>query len=131
VTLFVDMDNKRVIFVTTGKGADVLQKFCQFLDSKGVLRSQIKDKLFFFCLDFSGQANRECAAYQPANNHLGYRVQNGETLSLPHGKGPFYSNPFPESNEIKYVVIIRFFFCQTTHLISHLNSYRVGAYFQE
>lgn len=28
VTLFVDSDTKRVIFITTGKGADVLQEFC-------------------------------------------------------------------------------------------------------
>ena len=49
VTLFVDMDTKRVIYVTTGKGAAVLQEFCQFLDSKGVPRSQIKD----FCCDMS------------------------------------------------------------------------------
>ncbi|TFJ92726.1 ISL3 family transposase [Lentibacillus salicampi] len=49
VTLFVDTETKQVIFVTTGKGADVLQEFCQFLDHKGVSRSQIKD----FCCDMS------------------------------------------------------------------------------
>ena len=49
VTLFVDADTKRVIFVTIGKGADVLQKFYEFLDSKGVERSQIKE----FCSDMS------------------------------------------------------------------------------
>ncbi len=49
VTLFVDTDTKRVIFVTTGKGSGVLQEFCQFLDSKGVPCSQIKD----FCCDMS------------------------------------------------------------------------------
>src|SRR5690625_6666842 len=36
VTIFIDMDTKRVIFVTTGKGSDVLKEFCLFLDSKGV-----------------------------------------------------------------------------------------------
>lgn len=49
VTLFVDTDTKRVIFVTVGKGADTLDRFCQFLDSKGVVRSQIKE----FCCDMS------------------------------------------------------------------------------
>ncbi|WP_335872629.1 ISL3 family transposase [Bacillus sp. 2205SS5-2] len=49
VTLFVDADTKRVIFVTTGKGTSVLRDFCQFLDSKGVPCSQIKD----FCCDMS------------------------------------------------------------------------------
>lgn len=49
VTLFVDTDTKQVIFVTTGKGSDVLQEFCQFLNSKGVPHSQIKD----FCCDMS------------------------------------------------------------------------------
>lgn len=49
VTLFVDTDTKRVIFVTTGKGAEVWKKFCQFLDKKGVERSQIKE----FCSDMS------------------------------------------------------------------------------
>ena len=49
VTFFIDMDTKRLIFATTGKGADVLQVFSQFLDSKGVLYSQIKE----FCCDMS------------------------------------------------------------------------------
>src|SRR5690625_5996977 len=49
VTIFIDMDTKRVIFVTTGKGSDVLKEFCLFLDSKGVSRSQIKE----FCSDMS------------------------------------------------------------------------------
>jgi transposase len=49
VTLFVDVDTKQVIFVTTGKGSDVLEEFCQFLDYKGVSRSQITD----FCSDMS------------------------------------------------------------------------------
>jgi len=49
VTLFVDSDTKRVIFITTGKGSVVLQDFCGFLDSKGVSRSQIKE----FCCDMS------------------------------------------------------------------------------
>lgn len=49
VTLFVDTDTKKVIFVTIGKGSDVLQEFCLFLDSKGVAHSQIKE----FCCDMS------------------------------------------------------------------------------
>lgn len=49
VTIFIDMDTKRVIFVTTGKDSSVLQEFCLFLDSKGVPRSQIKE----FCCDMS------------------------------------------------------------------------------
>lgn len=49
VTLFIDIDTKRLIFVTVGKGAIVLQDFCEFLDSKGVSTSQIKD----FCSDMS------------------------------------------------------------------------------
>ncbi|MFT9497985.1 ISL3 family transposase, partial [Anaerosolibacter sp.] len=49
VTIFVDTDTKRVIFVTIGKGADVLKEFCLFLDSKGVPHSQIKE----FCCDMS------------------------------------------------------------------------------
>lgn len=49
VTFFVDMDTKQLIFATTGKGAGVLQEFCQHLDMKGVSRSQIKD----ICCDMS------------------------------------------------------------------------------
>ncbi len=49
VTLFVDVNTKQVIFVTTGKGSDLLQEFCQFFDSKGIPRSQITD----FCSDMS------------------------------------------------------------------------------
>lgn len=49
VTIFVDIDTKQVIFVTTGKGSNVLQEFCLFLDSKEVPRSQITD----FCCDMS------------------------------------------------------------------------------
>ncbi|MEQ6378601.1 ISL3 family transposase [Bacillaceae bacterium S4-13-56] len=49
VTLFIDIDTKRLIFVTVGKGAIVLQDFCEFLDSKGVSTSQIED----FCSDMS------------------------------------------------------------------------------
>lgn len=49
VTLFVDTDTKKVIFVTTGKGSEVLQEFCLFLDSKGVAHAQIKE----FCCDMS------------------------------------------------------------------------------
>lgn len=49
VTIVVDVDTKRAIFITTGKSADVLREFCQFLDKKGVERSQIKE----FCCDMS------------------------------------------------------------------------------
>lgn len=49
VTLFIDMDTKRVIFVTVGKDAKVLQDFCKFLDNKGVSANQIKE----FCSDMS------------------------------------------------------------------------------
>lgn len=49
VTFFIDADTKRLIFATTGKGADVLQEFCLFLDTKEVPRSQIKE----FCCDMS------------------------------------------------------------------------------
>src|SRR5699024_43380 len=49
VTIFIDMDTKQVIFITTGKSSAVLQEFCLFLDSKGVSRSQIKE----FCCDMS------------------------------------------------------------------------------
>lgn len=49
VTLFIDIDTKRLLFVTVGMGADVLQDFCEFLDSKGVLSTQIKE----FCSDMS------------------------------------------------------------------------------
>ncbi|MFZ3580502.1 ISL3 family transposase, partial [Virgibacillus sp. DJP39] len=49
VTLFVDTDTKRLLFATEGKGANVLQDFCQFLDSKGVSPSQIEE----ICSDMS------------------------------------------------------------------------------
>ncbi|MUV37094.1 Transposase for insertion sequence element IS1557 [Lentibacillus sp. JNUCC-1] len=49
ITLFIDMDTKRLIFATKGKGADVLQDFCLHLDHKGVSRSQIED----ICCDMS------------------------------------------------------------------------------
>lgn len=49
ITLFIDMDTKRLIFATTGKDAEVLQEFCLFLDGKGVAPSQIKE----VCCDMS------------------------------------------------------------------------------
>lgn len=49
ITLFIDMDTKRLIFATVGKDADVLQEFCLFLDSKGVEPTQIKE----VCCDMS------------------------------------------------------------------------------
>lgn len=49
VTLFIDIDTKRLIFATVGKGSEVLQDLCLFLDSKGVPRSQIQE----ICCDMS------------------------------------------------------------------------------
>lgn len=49
ITLFIDMDTKRLIFTTVGKDAEVLQEFTLFLDSKGVNPSQIKE----VCCDIS------------------------------------------------------------------------------
>ncbi len=49
VTLFIDVDTKRLIFVTVGKGAAVLYDFRQFLASKGISPSQIKE----ICCDMS------------------------------------------------------------------------------
>ncbi|TRM11459.1 ISL3 family transposase [Lentibacillus cibarius] len=49
VTFFIDADTKRLLFATTGKGAEVLQDFCQFLDSKGASKSQIEE----VCCDMS------------------------------------------------------------------------------
>jgi transposase len=49
ITLFIDMDTKRLIFATVGKDAEVLQEFCLFLDSKGVDPAQIKE----VCCDMS------------------------------------------------------------------------------
>lgn len=49
VTLFIDINTKRIIFVTTGKNSEVLQEFCEFFDSKGNPQSQIED----FCSDMS------------------------------------------------------------------------------
>lgn len=49
VIFFVDIDTKRLIFAAVGKGSDVLQEFCQFLDNKGVLHTQITD----ICCDMS------------------------------------------------------------------------------
>lgn len=49
VTLFIDIDTKRLVFVTTGKNSEVLQEFCEFLDNKGIPQSQIED----FCSDMS------------------------------------------------------------------------------
>lgn len=49
VTLFIDIDTKRLIFVTTGKSSKTLQDFCEFLDSKGFDKAKIED----FCSDMS------------------------------------------------------------------------------
>lgn len=49
ITLFIDVDSKRLIFATVGKDADVLHDFCLFLDSKGVEPSQIQE----VCCDMS------------------------------------------------------------------------------
>lgn len=49
VTLFIDIDTKRLVFVTTGKSSKTLQDFCEFLDSKGFDKEKIVD----FCSDMS------------------------------------------------------------------------------
>lgn len=49
VTLFIDTDTKRLLFATLGKGSEVLQDFCQFLNSKGGSPSQINE----ICSDMS------------------------------------------------------------------------------
>lgn len=49
VTLFVDMDTKRVMFATEGKGAEVLQVLQRFLEQKKIDSSQIQE----FCCDMS------------------------------------------------------------------------------
>lgn len=49
VTLFVDMDTKRVMFATEGKGADVLQVLQSFLEKKSIDPSHIQE----FCCDMS------------------------------------------------------------------------------
>ncbi|MFC4768622.1 ISL3 family transposase [Effusibacillus consociatus] len=49
ITLFVDMDTKKVIFATEGKGSDVLVVLQRFLEQKGVSCSQIQE----FCCDMS------------------------------------------------------------------------------
>lgn len=49
VTLFIDIDTKKLVFVTKGKSSKTLQDFCEFLDSKGVNREEIED----FCSDMS------------------------------------------------------------------------------
>jgi len=49
VTLFVDVDTKRVLFATEGKGADGLHTFKDFLETKGIKANQIKE----VCSDMS------------------------------------------------------------------------------
>lgn len=49
VTLFVDIDTKRVLFAIEGKGSDGLKKFKTFLEEKGVEPRQIKE----VCCDMS------------------------------------------------------------------------------
>ena len=49
VTLFVDMDTKRVMFATEGKGTEVLKVLQTFLEANKIDPSQIKE----FCCDMS------------------------------------------------------------------------------
>lgn len=49
ITLFVDVDTKKLLFVTVGKGADGLQTFRSFLSERGVPAEQIEE----FCCDMS------------------------------------------------------------------------------
>ncbi|WP_329602839.1 transposase [Terrilactibacillus tamarindi] len=49
VTLFVDIDTKRVLFATEGKGSEGLKIFQAFLIEKGVKPSQVKE----VCSDMS------------------------------------------------------------------------------
>ncbi len=49
VTVAVDMDQRRVIYVTPGKGADCIGKLQAHLEEKGSLREQIKQA----CIDMS------------------------------------------------------------------------------
>lgn len=49
ITLFVDMDTKRVMFATEGKGSDVISTLLNFLEEKQINTNQIKE----FCCDMS------------------------------------------------------------------------------
>lgn len=43
ITLFVDVDDKTVLFATEGKSKDTLEKFKQYLMSKGATATQIQE----------------------------------------------------------------------------------------
>lgn len=49
ITLFVDIDTKRVLYATEGKGAETVLTFKGYLEHKGVPSTQIKE----FCSDMS------------------------------------------------------------------------------
>jgi transposase len=49
ITLFVDVDTKKLLFATEGKGADGLLTFRSFLSERGVAAEQIEE----FCCDMS------------------------------------------------------------------------------
>jgi transposase len=49
ITLFVDVDTKKLLFATEGKGAEGLQIFVSFLQKRGIPTDQIEE----FCCDMS------------------------------------------------------------------------------
>jgi transposase len=61
VTTMVDLDQRRVLFVTEGKGADCIGKSVEYLDKKSVDKSAINQ----VCIDMSPAFISGCGKYLP------------------------------------------------------------------
>jgi transposase len=61
VTLAVDMDKRRVLFATKGKGADTIEKSVEYLESKGVDIKEVKN----VCIDMSPAFISGCEKHLP------------------------------------------------------------------
>lgn len=61
VTILVDMQDRRVLFATEGKGADTIQKSVAYLETKDVKVEEIKN----VCIDMSPAFISGCEKYMP------------------------------------------------------------------
>lgn len=61
VTILVDMQDRRVLFATEGKGADTIQQSVAYLESKDVAVEKVKN----VCIDMSPAFISGCEKYMP------------------------------------------------------------------
>ncbi len=66
VTTLVDLDEKRVLFATPGKGSETIEKSVNYLIEKQVEISNIKQT----CIDMSPAFISECEKYLPNTQPL-------------------------------------------------------------